>query len=341
MNYNIVIIPGDGIGNEITEAAMRIMKTMELDLEFNFFAAGDNALEEFGNALPDETMVAASSADAILKGPFGESARLAVLPLRQNLGLYANLRPARNLPGIDTRLKSEESVDLLIVRENTEGLYSMIGDKRDEIAYDIKVCSEVASRKIMETACELAKTRRKKITIVHKANVLKSDMLFRDTCNTVSEKFPELIVENMYVDNCAYQLVRDPTQFDVIVTQNLYGDILSDEASWVQGGLGFSPCGNLSDDQGMFEPVHGAAFDIVGNGIANPTAMILSMSMMFQWLGKKHNDFKMIQCSNILSDAIDSVLQQGQRTRDVGGNLSTTQYTDKIITEINQCMNMM
>lgn len=329
--YEIMVIPGDGIGPEITEATLNILQTTDFNFNFETFLAGDIALEKNGNLLPEDTLTAAKNSEIILKGPIGESAKFVVLPLRQELDLYVNLRSAKSLSGIESRLRPGEEVDLLIVRENTEGLYSRVGTIKNNFAFNVKFTTSEATERIMKLGCELAMHRRKKITIVHKANVLETDILFRDTCLKVGETYPEIDLEQMYVDNCSYQLIRDPSQFDVLVMGNLYGDILGDEASWVQGGLGLSPGANLGENKGMFEPVHGAAFDIQGKNLANPTAMIFSTIMMLEWIGKRNSDNDALQIADKIENAVKQTFLQDFKTQDLGGSLTTSKFTDKII----------
>jgi 3-isopropylmalate dehydrogenase len=331
MTYSIAVIPGDGVGPEIMEATLRVLEHTDVSFDFQRVDAGDTALREHGQHLPDETMDVVRRSVAVLKGPIGESARHVVLPLRQELGLFANLRPAKSIRGVKTRLMDSEEVDLLIVRENSEGLYSMVGGRRGGVSFDIKVTTKQASERIMRFACEEAITRRGHLTIVHKANVLHSDRHFQEVCLEVAREYADLSVNQMYVDNCAYQLVRAPSQFDVIVTQNLYGDILSDVASWVQGGMGTSPGANLSDSQGMFEPVHGAAFDIANQNVANPTALLLSAVLMLQWLATKHSDRQSSDWAQRMESSVFTTIRQGHRTRDLQGSLSTSEYTDCVI----------
>ncbi|MCK5264200.1 MAG: isocitrate/isopropylmalate dehydrogenase family protein, partial [Candidatus Thorarchaeota archaeon] len=267
-------------------------------------------------------------------GPIGESARHVVLPLRQELGLFANLRPAKSIEGVKTRLLTDEEVDLLIVRENSEGLYSRVGGRKADVSFDIKITTKQASENIMRLGCQQARDRRRHVTVVHKANVLQSDLLFQEVCQEVSKEYDDLKINQMYVDNCAYQLIRDPSQFDVIVTQNLYGDILSDEASWIQGGLGLSPGANIGNLRGMFEPVHGAAFDIAKQNVANPTAMILSAIMMLDWLGAAHSDERSSKWARRIESAVNKTISQGHRTRDLGGEITTSEFTNLIISNL-------
>ncbi len=331
MAYSIAVIPGDGIGPEIMDATLRVLETTDIEFDTRIVEAGDRAFREHGNHLPNDTLEAARKCDAVLKGPIGESAKHVVLPLRQDLGLFANLRPAKSIQGINTRLMADEEVDLLIVRENSEGLYSRVGGRKADVSFDIKITTRQASENIMRLACHQARERRKLVTVVHKANVLQSDLLFQEVCIEIGREYDDLKIEQMYVDNCAYQLIREPSQFDVIVTPNLYGDILSDEASWVQGGLGLSPGANIGNLRGMFEPVHGAAFDIAKQNVANPTAMILSAVMMLDWLGTTHSDEQSSKWAHRIETSVNTTILQGHRTRDLGGKLTTKEFASHII----------
>ncbi|MHA1835647.1 MAG: isocitrate/isopropylmalate dehydrogenase family protein [Candidatus Odinarchaeia archaeon] len=332
--YNVTVIPGDGVGPVIIESALKILKNTGLNFRFETFEAGDIALEKYGSPLPEDTMEAAKRNAIILKGPVGESAKHVVLPLRQELGLYANLRPARSLPGIETRLFEGEDVDLLIVRENSEGLYSRIEAEREDFAFNVRLITKKATERIMELACEQALNRKGKVTIVDKSNVLISDVYFRKVCRKVAERYPEVEVNLMYVDNCAYQLVRDPSQFDVIVLENMFGDILSDLASWIQGGLGLTPGANIGTGKAMFEPVHGAAFDLKDKKKANPTAMILCVKMMLEWINLNYGDKKAGEAAVQVERGLMDTLAAGLKTPDIGGSLNAEEFTEEVISRM-------
>ncbi|MEM2108917.1 MAG: isocitrate/isopropylmalate dehydrogenase family protein [Candidatus Odinarchaeota archaeon] len=334
--YKVMVIPGDGIGPSIVESAVEVLKNTNLRFEFSFYEAGDAAAEKYGSAMPKETLNAAAESELILKGPSGETAKEVVLPLRQGLGLFVNLRPARSLPGVKSRLYEGEEVNLLIVRENSEGLYSRIETLQEDFAFNTRLITRKATERIMRIACEQASRRRGKLTIVDKSNVLISDVFFRNICRNIGKNYPGIEINEMYVDNCAYQLVKNPSQFDVILTENMFGDILSDLASWVQGGLGLCPGANLSEDKGMFEPVHGAAFSMKNKNYANPTAMILSAKMMLDWIGLKHGDREASVSAEKIEKALIKTLAQGKKTPDIGGTLSTKEFTVEIIKNMEQ-----
>lgn len=283
MTTIITFIPGDGIGREVIPAAQRVLETLDLPLEIRHAQAGFATFEQEGNSLPDKTLLLCEQSGAVLFGatqsPMEKVAgyNSPILQLRRHFDLYANLRPARR-----------GEIDLLIVRENTEGLYSR-RERRSEdgrTAIAERIITEAASRRIVQTACEKAMERRRKLTIVHKANVLKETCgLFRETALDVTRQFPDLTVVEMLVDSCAMRLAMSPEQFDVLVTTNMFGDILSDLAAGLTGGLGLAPSANVGVGIPVFEPVHGSAPDIAGKGTADPRAAILSLGLLLRHLG--------------------------------------------------------
>ena len=336
--YNISLITGDGIGPELSESVISVLETIhdkfDIKTKINPLEAGDAALEKFGYALPDETFQSIQSSDACLKAPVGESAADVIVVLRRKLDLYANIRPAKSYPNTPAL---REDIDLVIVRENTEDLYTGEEFIVDDSAVALRIITEKASKRIARHAFNTAIQRNKKkhVTCVHKSNVMKiTDGLFAKSCESVAKEFSDVKFDHMYVDACAMNLIRQPHEFDVIVTTNLFGDILSDESSQVVGGLGMAPAANLGDDFGLFEPVHGAAFDIAGKQIANPTSFILSVKMMLEWLGNKNNDQNSIFVADKLENAVLDVLQSKIITKDVGGNTSTTEFTKEITNKL-------
>jgi homoisocitrate dehydrogenase len=284
MSHTITLIPGDGIGQEVVPAAARVLQSFALSLTLRFADAGWATFQSSGDALPPATLALCETSDAILFGatqsPMEKIAgyRSPILQLRKRFDLFANLRPAR-----------QGDIDLLIVRENTEGLYSGRERVEDDGATAIaeRVITRHASERIVRAACEQAIARRRRLTIVHKANVLKETCgLFRRVAFEVTTAYPDLEVEEMLVDTAAMRLVQEPTRFDVIVTTNLFGDILSDLAAGLTGGLGIAPSANLGVGRpAVFEPVHGSAPDIAGKGIADPRAALLSTAMLLAFLG--------------------------------------------------------
>ena len=336
--YNISLITGDGIGPELSESVISVLETIhdkfDVKTKINPLEAGDAALEKFGYALPDETFQSIQSSDACLKAPVGESAADVIVVLRRKLDLYANIRPAKSYPNTPAL---RDDIDLVIVRENTEDLYTGEEFIVDDSAVALRIITEKASKRIARHAFNTAIQRNKKkhVTCVHKSNVMKiTDGLFAKSCESVAKEFSDVKFDHMYVDACAMNLIRQPHEFDVIVTTNLFGDILSDESSQVVGGLGMAPAANLGDDFGLFEPVHGAAFDIAGKQIANPTSFILSVKMMLEWLGNKNNDQSSIFVADKLENAVFDVLQSKIITKDVGGNASTTEFTKEITNKL-------
>ena len=336
--YNISLIRGDGIGPEISESAMIVLETIndKLDLKFSItkLDAGDGALKKTGKALPDETFESIKKSDACLKAPVGESAADVIVFLRRALDLYANIRPAKSYPNMNAL---RDDIDLVIVRENTEDLYMGNEFEIDNSAVAIRIISEKASKRIAKYACQIAIQRgiQKKVTCVHKSNVLRiSDSLFARSCAAVAKDYPDVTFEQMYVDACAMNLIRQPESFDVIVTTNLYGDILSDESAQVVGGLGVAPAANIGDNFALFEPVHGAAFDIAGKQIANPLSFILSIKMMLEWLGTKHDDKKCFEVAQKIESTVYDVVKSGIRTKDIGGNKTTSEFTNEIVTRL-------
>jgi 3-isopropylmalate dehydrogenase len=340
--YNIALITGDGIGGELTASAKTILEMINDNSETKFTIkecdAGDCALAKIGTALPQSTLDLIKKSDACLKGPVGESAADVIIVLRRLFDLYVNLRPIKSYPNI--RSISSKCIDLLIVRENTEDVY--LGwefNADDATVVALRMTSERASKRIAEYAFKMAGLRNNKrnVTAVHKANVLrKSDGLFASVCNMVAKKYPDIKFNELYVDACAMNLIRNPEDFDVIVTTNLFGDILSDEAAQVVGGIGMASSANIGDNFALFEPVHGAAFDIAGKNIANPSSILLSTKMMLEWLSQKNNDEDIIKEGQRIEDSIASLLRCDRKTKDIGGNLGTTEFTKLVANSLYQ-----
>jgi len=356
MKFNIATIPGDGIGPEIIKETICVLyKIGEIyNHEFNFkeVLAGGIAIDKTGNALPEETLKTCKNSDAVLLGAVGgekwdtlpgdKRPERALLGLRQELGLYANLRPAILYKALKdaSPLRSdivEEGIDICVVRELTGGIY--FGDrgrregKMGEEAYDTEAYSVGEVERIARTAFDIAKTRRKKVTNVDKANVLESSRLWRSVILDVAKDYPDVEVEHMYVDNASMQLIKRPKEFDVMVTTNMFGDILSDEASMITGSIGMLPSASLGKGNfGMYEPIHGSAPDIAGQDRANPIATILSAAMMLRYSLGLEKEAKSIE------DAVLNVLDKDYRTEDImsaGMNLvGTKKMGELIINEI-------
>jgi 3-isopropylmalate dehydrogenase len=336
--YKIALITGDGIGPEISESVTNVLQTVHdklgLKMEINKVEAGDETLKKTGKALPESTLDTIKKSDACLKAPVGENAADVIIVLRRGLNLYANIRPAKSYPNMPYL---KENIDLVIVRENTEDLYTGMEFEVGNTAVALRTISTDATKRIAKFAFITAKQRNKqrKVTCVHKSNVMrKTDGLFSKSCAEVAKDYPEISFEQMYVDACAMNLIRQPESFDVIVTTNLFGDILSDEAAQVVGGLGMAPAANIGDDFALFEPVHGAAFDIAGKQAANPSSFILSSKMMFEWLGMKHDDTKCFEIAKKIETAVYGVVKEGIKTKDIGGNRTTKEFTQQVISKL-------
>lgn len=328
----LVILPGDGIGPEITEQVLRIFEHVKAPFEYIEKQAGMTALEKHGSLLPDDAIEAITQTGLALKGPIttpvGGGFKSINVTLRQKFDLYANVRPVRNLPGVITRY---DNVDLTIVRENTEDLYAGIERQVDDnTAESIKRISKTGSERIARYAFEYARShKRKSVAIVHKANIMKmTDGLFLRTCEEVGREFPEVETRNVIVDNACMQLVQNPQQFDVIVTENLYGDILSDLCAGLVGGLGVVPGANIGKNVAIFEPVHGSAPDIAGQGKANPTALLQSAVMLLRHVGEHE------RADQIMKALLGALADKDSRTRDLGGFGNTKSFTDGILARL-------
>ena len=332
----VVLIPGDGIGAEISEAVKSILKTAGADITWVPAEAGMEAYEKHGDPLPQQTIDLIDEHKLALKGPLttpvGSGFRSVNVSLRQKFDLFANIRPAKSLPGVHSHFTH---VDMVTFRENTQGMY--IGQERylDDTkshAESIAVITRKASERIIRAAFEYAVNKgRKKVTLVHKANILKyTTGLFLEVGKEVAKEFPKIEFTDMIVDNCAMQMVMRPEQFDIIVTTNLFGDILSDLASGLVGGLGLTGSANMGETHAMFEAVHGSAPDIVGRNIANPTALLFSATMMLEHIGQK-------EVADRIIEAVKEVLiDKYVCTPDLGGRGTTQTYADAVCEEIRK-----
>ena len=356
--FTIALLPGDGIGPEVVQEAVKVLKVLEktqgLELILNEAPVGGIAYEEYGQPLPNSTLSAAKNADAVLLGAVGGPKwenvdfslrpERALLELRSTLKLYANLRPAKIFqPLVDASpLKRElvENLDILVVRELTGGIY--FGEPRgiETLAdgtrkgFNTLIYTEEEIKRIARVAFEVARKRNNKLMSVDKANVLEVTGLWREIVTDLHKEYPDVALDHMYVDNCAMQLVRAPKQFDVIVTTNMFGDILSDEASMLTGSIGMLPSASIGGDTAMYEPIHGSAPDIAGKGLANPLATILSVGMMFKY------SFDREEMNKKIESAVESVLSQGFRTRDIMSKglieVSTQEMGDRVIAELEK-----
>ena len=334
MKQTITVIRGDGIGPEIIDATLRVLEALQCGLEFEFANAGVGALAEQGTLLPTATLESIARTRVALKGPLmtpvGDGFSSLNVELRRRFDLYANIRPALSFPNTRSRY---EGIDLLTVRENTEGAYRSEGQTLSadgEMAQSMIQVTRRGSERIARYAFDLAvRTGRKRITIVHKANILKTTSgLFLKTARAVAADYPGIVVNEMIVDNACMQLVMNPHQFDVIVTTNLFGDILSDLCAGLVGGLGLAPGANIGTDAAIFEAVHGSAPDIAGKGIANPTAVMLAAAMMLDHLGR-------LEAAQRLRRAIrDTLTAKDRLTGDLGGSATSTMFTDALVSRL-------
>ncbi len=331
--HRITLIPGDGIGPEISRAMQIAVEATGVDIEWIEVHAGESVMEKYGTPLPDEVLDAIRDTRVAIKGPIttpvGTGFRSVNVSLRKELDLYACVRPAFSMEGINTPFKN---VDLIIFRENTEDLYAGIERMVDEdTAESIKRITRRGTERIARFAFEFAKSHgRKKVTAVHKANIMKfSDGLFLKVAGEVASNYPEVEFEDRIVDNMCMQLVMKPEQYDCLLCPNLYGDILSDLAAGLVGGLGIAPGANIGDDYAVFEPVHGSAPKYKGQKKANPTALILSAWMMLDYIGEKEAAAKLL-------DAIKKTIKEGKRvTYDLGGTASTFEMAEEIASNIS------
>jgi isocitrate dehydrogenase (NAD+) len=328
MKHTITLIPGDGIGPEVAEATQRVLEAAGMSIEWEVHNAGAAVAETQGTTLPASVLEAVKRNKVALKGPIGtpigKGFRSVNVTLRQTLELYANVRPVRSLPGVEPRF---EGTDIVIIRENTEDLYAglelMI---MPGVAQSIKLITERSCLRICEYAFDYAeRLGRQRVTAVHKANIMKlSDGLLLEVFRRVALKHPRIEPMEMIVDNCAMQMVRNANKVDVIVTENLYGDILSDLGAGLVGGLGIVPGANIGAEAAVFEAVHGSAPDIAGKGLANPTALVQSAVMMLHHLGET-------EAANKIEKSIIEIYRRGDmKTADLGGSASTTEFTEAL-----------
>ncbi len=335
--HQIVLIPGDGIGPEVAAATVRVLEAAEAPVEWAEHHAGVAALETLGEVLPEQTLDAVRERGLALKGPcttpVGEGFTSVNVQLRKRLDLYAAVRPVRTLPGIRTRY---EDVDLVVIRENTEGLYSGIENEVTKgVVTSLKVATEVASTRIARAAFQYARDRgRKKVTVMHKANIMKmTDGMFIRCARTVREVegFTDVEYEEVIIDAGCMKLVQDPTQFDVLLLENLYGDVLSDLCAGFVGGLGVIPGANIGNDYAVFEAVHGSAPDIAGKGVANPLSLLMSAVMMLNHIADTRADEDCRAVASRIREGYNRALSDGQKTRDLGGELGTEEFASALI----------
>ena len=328
MTHTITLLPGDGIGPEITDAVLRILEAARVSITWERYVAGQAAFERTGTALPPEVIESIRRTKLALKGPLttpvAEGFTSVNVGLRKALDLYANLRPVWNLPGAPARF---QGVDLVIVRENTEDLYAGLEHQIVKgVVESLKIITEAASTRIARFAFAYARQNgRKKVTAAHKANIMKlSDGLFLESVRAVAREYPDVPYEEKIIDATCMHLVIDPSRFDVLVMPNLYGDIVSDLCAGLVGGLGVVGAANLGTDIGVFEAVHGSAPDIAGKNVANPTALLLSAVMMLRHIGER------AAADRIMTALVPVMSHAATRTRDLGGTASTSAFADAV-----------
>jgi 3-isopropylmalate dehydrogenase len=349
LEFNITLLPGDGIGPEVLHEAVRVLDQIAKSCHHTFHykerLMGGCSIDKYGTSLTDETLADCQSADAVLFGAVGgpkwddpnakDRPERGLLRLRKGLGVFANMRPIKVHPALidvsPLRPERLKGVDILVLRELTGGLYFGQPKMREmkegkERAVDTLEYYDFEIRRILELAFRLSKDRKKKVTSVDKANVLESSRLWRQTATQIGKEHPEVTLEHQLVDSAAMKLITNPASMDVVVTENMFGDILTDEASVLAGSMGMLPSASLSETGlGLYEPIHGSAPDIAGKGIANPVGTILSAALMLRYSLKREEEASMIEM------AVDNAISVGARTRDLGGKLTTRQMTDEIM----------
>jgi len=360
MKYQIAVLPGDGVGPEVVAESVKVLQALStafpsLKLSFQEHPAGANCYLQQGTDLPDATLEACREADAVLFGSAGDpnvrfkdGTEIAPqLTLRFLLDLYAGIRPIRTFPGVPALLAGNPPIDYVIIRENTEGLYASRGAGvrvGNETAVDNMVITRHGTERIARYAFELAATRngaprdgKRRVTCVDKSNVLKSQAFFREIFNEVGEDFADIERDYAYVDAYTVYQVRKPDFYDVVVAENMFGDIISDLAAATIGGMGLAPSGDVGDKHGIFQPSHGTAPDIAGQGIANPIGQILSAGMMLRWLGQRNGDTDALSAADVVDAAVaDVLLDTAHHTPDLGGSARTPEVGDAIVDSISK-----
>ncbi|MBP5889048.1 isocitrate/isopropylmalate dehydrogenase family protein [Streptomyces scabiei] len=353
--YTLGVLYGDGIGPEIVPASVLVADAALAavgapGVAWKPLPVGSQAIEEHGEAIPTATLAALAETDGWLLGPHDSAAypepfRSQLNPsgtIRKHFDLYANVRPAKSFPGGKAVVPG---TDLVIVRENTEGFYADRNTHRGtgefmptpDIALAMGIVTRAACERIAREAFELASERRNKVTVVHKANVLRlTTGLFRDVCREIAQDYPEVEVDDFHIDAMTVHLVRRAQEFDVVVTENMFGDILSDLAAELAGSLGIAPSLNASQDRAMAQAAHGSAPDIAGQDLANPGAMILSTAMLLQWLGARHEDTALVRAASVIEKGVAATLAQGTATRDMGGTAGCRAFTEAVVTSIDR-----
>ncbi len=336
--YKISIIEGDGIGPELTEATLKILdavqKRFRLKLNLIYAEAGDTCQQKRGVPLPEDSVQIIKDSHACLKGPVGETAADVIVKLRLMFDLYANLRPIKTYPATDA---ARPDIDMFFVRENTEDVYKGLEYAIGDVTLCLRVITRKACERIAKKAFEIARLRngKKKVTAIHKANVMRvTDGLFASVCRETAKQYPDIAFNEMYVDAASMRLIKEPQDFDVLCTCNMFGDILSDEAAQLVGGLGMAPGANIGDSFALFEPIHGSAPNRAGKHTANPLSMILAAKMMLDWLGERYNDAKCINAAAAIEEAVIKTLLASNTVPDLGGNKTTVGMAEAIAAAI-------
>jgi 3-isopropylmalate dehydrogenase len=338
--YRISLIAGDGIGPELTAATLKVLKSTQakFGLKLNMIEteAGDACFQKRGVALPEESIQKIKASHACLKGPVGETAADVVVKLRLMFDLYANLRPIKTYPSTSCM---RPDIDLIFVRENTEDVYKGLEYSLGDTTLCLRVITRRCCERIAKKAFETARRRnfKRRVTAIHKANVMRiTDGLFASVCRETAEQYPDIAFNEQYVDAAAMRLIKEPQEFDVLLTPNMFGDILSDEAAQLVGGLGMAPGANIGDNFALFEPIHGSAPTRVGKKTANPCSMILAAKMMLDWLGERYNDHKCLAAATAVENSVIATLQSGTTVRDLGGNATTMEMAEAIAAGIKK-----
>jgi 3-isopropylmalate dehydrogenase len=337
--YKISVIPGDGIGPELTDATLKILEATEKKFGIKLIMltaeAGDDCKTKRGVALPEDSLQKIKDSHACIKGPVGETAADVIIKLRLMFDLYANLRPIKTYPAASA---ARPDIDMYFVRENTEDVYRGLEHTLDpNTTICIRVITRKACERIAKRAFEVARLRngKKKVTAIHKANVMRvTDGLFANVCREVSKQYPDIAFNELYVDAASMRLIKEPQEFDVLCTCNMFGDILSDEAAQLVGGLGMAPGANVGDNFALFEPIHGSAPNRAGKQTANPLSMILSAKLMLEWLGEKYSDPKCIKAAAAIEEAVVKTLKAKNTVPDLGGNKTTMGMAEAIAAAI-------
>ncbi len=332
--YKVSLIQGDGIGPELTKATLAVLdsaqKKFGIKLNIVEAEAGDTTFAKKSIALPADTVEKIKASDVCLKGPVGETAADVIVKLRLMFDLYANLRPIKSYPKSGAM---RPDIDMMFVRENTEDLYKGLEFSLGDTAIALRVITRKNTERIAKRGFEIARTRngKKKVTAIHKANVMRvTDGLFSSVCREVAKQYPDVAYNELYVDAASMRLIKEPEEFDVLVTPNLFGDILSDEAAQLVGGLGMAPGANIGDNFALFEPIHGSAPNRAGKQTANPLSMILASKMMLEWLGERYNDSNCLKAGSAIEESVVRILKNGLTVPDCGGRATTQAMAEAI-----------